>query len=78
MTMDDFELLALANGAAVSMHRPTDCTETIDSFRSLIMSAMRGTHVHIVVSFSRCPRPDHNEILFGIETRCSEYRHLWC
>jgi len=54
MTMDDFELLALANGAVISMHRPTDVTESIESFRSNIVHAMRGDgKVHIVVSFSR-------------------------
>lgn len=53
ITMEEFRLLGLANGATVRMHRPTDTAESVDTFRSKIVRAMRRDDSFIVLNFSR-------------------------
>ena len=53
-TMEEFRLLAIANGAEVSMHRPTDLGESLDSFRSAMVEAgSTASSSFTVTSFNR-------------------------
>ena len=55
--MDQFHLLALANGAEVRMRRPSDQGERLGSFRNAIVSAAEmRRRAFLVASFCRrCP-----------------------
>lgn len=54
ITLDQFEELAVANGADVTVRRPTDPRESLAAFRaSLIESAQMQTQAFTVVSFCR-------------------------
>jgi len=44
VTMEEFRTLAAANGAAVTMRRPTDEGESIDTFRAAILDAASSSH----------------------------------
>lgn len=54
VTMEEFELLASANGAAVQMRRPTDRGESLDTFRASIVEASSAdSKSFTVTSFCR-------------------------
>ena len=53
-TMEEFELLAAANGADVRMRRPTDAGESVESFRqALVEAATTAQSRFTVTSFCR-------------------------
>ena len=54
VTMEEFRTLAAANGATVSMRRPTDPGESIDTFRGAILdAATSSSESFTVTSFDR-------------------------
>jgi len=54
VTMEDFRLLASANGAAVTMRRPTDPEESLGTFRESILEAAHvSSDAFTVTSFCR-------------------------
>ena len=54
ITMDEFATLASANGAAVTMRRPTDAGESLESFRAAIVDAASTDRATFTVaSFDR-------------------------
>ena len=54
ITMEEFRLLAAANGASISMHRPTDAAESVSTFREAILqTASDATAPFTVTSFCR-------------------------
>ena len=65
ITMDEFRLLAAANGADIQMHRPSDPGASIDHFRQTIVDAATdSSESFVVTSFCRAalgqtgpPRP---------------------
>ena len=52
-TMDEFHLLAVANGAESRMRRATDAGETLDSFRESMVAACASPRAFAVTSFCR-------------------------
>lgn len=52
--MDQFNVMAMANGASVTMHRTTDAAASLSAFRSCVVeSAELHSEAFVVVSFCR-------------------------
>ena len=52
--MDQFNLMAMANGADVTMRRPTDTVESLETFRrSLVEASELRANTFVVASFCR-------------------------